>query len=227
MFLRKNHSKFSTRLGLSLFAMLAFLPVGYSNDSPKAPASPVTGAEGTEVAPPLAQARTGLSSFGKNMPAGLKNVGVTIPGFTKGKPSSLVLADSVTRIDENRLMAENMTIQMFAEDPRENVTVDLKSATYHMTNQVLRSATRSKVTRSDFELEGDSLVFDTMTSQGKMVGNVRMVIYDASMLKPAATKSEPKAGEDKSAAGSSVVKDAATPATTVPPPVEKTSTPAK
>jgi|GEM_PF-1367683 hypothetical protein len=180
--------------------LLAFFSVSHATDAGK-PVSPAgTVGPGDAAAPPLAQARTGLSSFGKNMPAGLKNVGVTIPGFSKGRPSSLVLADSVTRIDENRLIAENMTIQMFAEDPRENVTVDLKSATYHMTNQVLRSPTRSKVSRSDFELEGDSLVFDTLTSQGKMVGNVRMVIYDADMLKPPSErKTEAKAEPQKPA----------------------------
>ncbi|MCB1208040.1 MAG: hypothetical protein KDK97_01875 [Verrucomicrobiales bacterium] len=200
MFLRSIHP----RLLLALWLALSTFSTSRASDAGKSAVPADQATEEPAVPPPLAQARTGLSSFGKNMPAGLRNVGVTIPGFSKGKPSSLVLADSVTRIDENRLIAENMTIQMFADDPRENVTVDLKSATYHMTNQVLRSPTRSKVTRSDFELEGDSLVFDTMTSQGKMVGNVRMVIYDANMLKPASERKDAGGVEAKKPASAKV-----------------------
>jgi len=38
------------------------------------------------------------------------------------------------------------------------------------------------VSRPDFEIEGDSLIYDTGKSQGRMTGNIRMVIFDTSTL---------------------------------------------
>ena len=126
-----------------------------------------------------------LSSFGRTVPAGVKNTGVWIPGFEKGKKTTLVEADAVTRVDDNRLMINGLVIHLYSQNPAENVQVDLSTATYHMTNEILRSATRSKVSRADFELEGDSMIFDTLTSQGRMIGNVRMTIHDPkAFMKP-------------------------------------------
>jgi hypothetical protein len=75
-----------------------------------------------------------------------------------------------------------MTIQLFGADTKDDVTVKMPSATYNMSNQILRSNERSKVSRSDFDLEGDALIFDTTSSQGRMSGNVRMTIHDVSTL---------------------------------------------
>jgi hypothetical protein len=123
-----------------------------------------------------------LSAFGSQIPAQRPNKGVVIPSFSEGKRSSLVEADVVTRIDETRLLAEKMTIYLYGASPAENVTVTLPSATFNMDQQILRSSERSKVSRADFDLEGDALIFDTTTSQGRMSGNVRMTIHDAGAL---------------------------------------------
>ena len=138
---------------------------------------------GDKTAPPAdaaaQSASSGLSAFGSQIPAQRPNKGVVIPSFSQGKRSSLVEADVVTRIDENRLLAERMTIYLYGATPAENVTVTLPSATFNMDQQILRSSERSKVSRADFDLEGDALIFDTTTSQGRMSGNVRMTIHDA------------------------------------------------
>jgi hypothetical protein len=34
------------------------------------------------------------------------------------------------------------------------------------------------VSRQDFTIEGDNLIFDTTTNRGLMEGNIRMVIFD-------------------------------------------------
>jgi hypothetical protein len=140
---------------------------------------------------------SGLTAFGSKIPANRPNRGVYIPSFSEGKASSTVEADVLTRIDDTRLKADVMTIRLYGESSADEVTVTMPSAIYNMTNQILRSDDRSKVHRADFEIEGDSLVFDTNTSQGRMTGNVRMTINDAaSLLKkpsPAAEKPVPKA----------------------------------
>ena len=124
-------------------------------------------------------AQDGLGAMGDMIPEGMRNLKVRIPGFQAGRQSSLITADAVTRQKDHTLFAEKMAIHMFAVKPEENVRVDLRTATYNMTTQVLTSEERSRVSRKDFQIEGDSMVFDTTTSQGKMVGRVRMIIYDA------------------------------------------------
>ncbi len=133
------------------------------------------------AATPVAEETPGsqLSAFGRQIPAQRPNRGIWIPSFSEGKLSSVVEADVVTRIDDQRLFAENMIIHLHGGEEKDRIKVDMPSATYHMTNQMIRSNERSKVSRADFDLEGDSLVFDPTTSQGRMSGNVRMTIHDA------------------------------------------------
>ena len=120
----------------------------------------------------------GMSAMGKMIPLGFVNQNVVIPSFKEGKPSSLLTAHTLTRLDEERLSAENVVVEIYAEDPAQTLRVDLKSATYHMPDQMLRSGERSRVTRTDFEMEGDSMVFDTANSVGSMKGHVRTLIFD-------------------------------------------------
>ena len=179
--------------------LLATLP-GHAVDSkPKPKKKPKSSSE--SAAAESSSAGSGLSAFGSKIPAQRPNLGVYIPSFSEGKASSIVEADVLTRIDDTRLRAEIMTIRLFGDTPKDNVVVTMPTAIYNMTNQILRRDDRSKVTNVDYEIEGDSLVFDTHSSQGRMTGNVRMIIHDAGSLfkEPAAAKKEPAAIPEKPA----------------------------
>ncbi len=126
----------------------------------------------------------GLESIGSLIPEGVKKVNVKIPGFDQGRPSSLVTADTMTRVNPNELYAEGVVIHLYGKEPKSNMRVDMKTATYHLDTKILVSDDRSKVTRSDFTVEGDHVVYDTTTSKGTMKGNVHMVIYNASSMAP-------------------------------------------
>jgi hypothetical protein len=134
-----------------------------------------------DAEPPQVPA-SALAAFGRQVPALRPNLGVRIPSFANGTLSSMIEADSLTRLDDQRLFAENLAIELHGAQPKDKVDIDLISATFNMDTQILRSAERSKVRRADFELEGDSLIFDTATSQGRMTGNVRMTIFDPAAL---------------------------------------------
>ena len=133
---------------------------------------------------------TGFDTIGSMILEGIKNLRVRIPGFDAGRNTSLITAKSMTRVNPQEIFAEDMTIYLYHEQEKDNVRVDLRTGTYHMDTKLLTSKERSKVTRSDFQIEGDTMVFDTTTSQGKMVGRVHMIIYDSGSLapKPAAPK---------------------------------------
>ncbi len=122
----------------------------------------------------------GLGAFGMLLPQGQKNLDVKIPSFKDGLPSSLIRAGSMTRLDDEYMEMEKLDIRLFGESRDKDVRVQLVTGDYHMPTQLLSSEQRSRVSREDFQLEGDSLVFDTKSQQGKMTGNVRMVIFDSS-----------------------------------------------
>lgn len=166
-----------------LVCTLGLLVLGPAASAPAADEKPKAKTDSkTSPDPTAASAGSGLTAFGRQIPAQRPNLGIYIPSFSEGKKSSLVEAEVLTRIDDSRLQAQTMTIRLFGEDAKDNVTVKMPSATYNMSNQILRSNERSKVSRADFDLEGDALIFDTTSSQGRMSGNVRMTIHDVSAL---------------------------------------------
>ena len=126
-----------------------------------------------------AEPESNLAAVGKMIPAGFINRGVVIPSFDDaGKKTSELHAVTLTRIDEERLQATQVTIDILREDPAQNMHVELPSAIFHLGEQILRSGERSTVTRSDLETSGDTLVFDSRTSIGSMTGRVRTLIFD-------------------------------------------------
>ncbi len=130
------------------------------------------------------QSDSGIGAFLQMVPPGAVNRGAIIPSFDAvGRRTSLITADMLRRVDDERLYAEKLVVQMFNPDPKNDVRIDLKTAFYQMAGGgVLRSMERSRVSRADFEIEGDSLIFDTAKNQGRMTGNIHMVIFDSSAL---------------------------------------------
>ncbi|MFN7562001.1 MAG: hypothetical protein ACK5TH_09495, partial [Prosthecobacter sp.] len=131
----------------------------------------------------LAKAQTSSSSLAavlsQNIPLGVENTGAVLPSFDPtGRRTSLMTADVVRRVDGERLYAEGFVFEQFNTDPAKNLRIDLSTAFYNMTSSTLRSTQRGKVSRQDFEIEGDNLIFDTTTNRGLMEGNIRMVIFD-------------------------------------------------
>jgi hypothetical protein len=185
-------------LNLLLIALVLAAPAfAHAEDKPKSSSKGKNGtgtgkAKGKEEE--VIVTSTGFDTIGSMIPEGIKNLKVRIPGFDAGRNTSLIVAKSMTRVNPQEIFAEDMTIHLYHEQEKDNVRVDLRTGTYHMDTKLLTSKERSKVTRSDFQIEGDTMVFDTTTSQGKMAGRVHMIIYDSGSLapKPASPAAAPK-----------------------------------
>ncbi len=189
-------------------------PAGGAGGKKPAPAKGApAGKEGADAAAPPAPSTQGLIPFGKMLPLGEKHLVLEIPSFKEGIPSSTLRAASMTRMDDDNMFLEKMDIRLYGppSQPEKDMRVQLKTAIYHMPTQILASDERSRISRVDFDLQGDSMIFDTATGQGKMVGNVKMVIYNASSFMkgskdaeagPEAAKPDDKKGKnDKPAPG--------------------------
>ena len=58
----------------------------------------------------------------------------------------------------------------------------MRTASFDLKTKILTSHERGRVQRADFNIEGDSLDFDTEKRTGHMIGNVKMVIKSSSNL---------------------------------------------
>jgi hypothetical protein len=177
---------------------------------------------------------TGLLAFGKMLPVGEQHKELEIPSFKNGAPSSMVQAKSMTRTDDENMFLERMNIWMYGPpgQAERDMRVQLRTATFHMPSSIVASDERSRISRSDFDLQGDSLIFDTATGQGKMVGNVRMVLHDASSFTKSAAevsaekeKEKTETGPAQGAAGSDAPASPASP-TAGSQPADASTTPA-
>ena len=204
----------------SLCLLLLLAGSGQAQEG-KADKAKSKGKEKEKLDPAAEVATDGIGAMGKLIPEGMRNLKVGIPGFQNGQPSSLITAEALTRKDANSLFAEDMIIKIFGATPKEDVKVTLRTATYKMDAKTLSSEERSRVARSDFFIEGDTMVFDTATSQGKMVGRVHMVIYDTSTFSQRpAVPATPEAGANPPPAkpGSAAATQPSTPTPPAPAP---------
>lgn len=120
-----------------------------------------------------------MRALGRMVPAGFVNKGVVVPSLNpQGKLASVMNAETVTRLDEDRLAAGGVRIKILGQTPADALDVQLKSAVFHMAEQVVRSGEKSVVSRADVYTEGDSMVYDVRTSKGSLRGRVRTLIYD-------------------------------------------------
>ncbi|MCE9518591.1 MAG: hypothetical protein K8R87_03350 [Verrucomicrobia bacterium] len=142
------------------------------------------------------QTSQGLGSFGKLLPLGQKNSDVKIPSFREGNPSSFIRAATMTRLDDQKMDMERLDIRMYGETEERDLRIMMPTATYHMETEVLSSEDRSRVSRKDFDLQGDTLIFDTRSQQGKMTGHIHMIIRDADSFRQQPEKSA-ESGENK------------------------------
>jgi hypothetical protein len=166
----------------SLFAIALVSASGlFAQDKPVSKATKPKAAPAAATEEP-AEGVTGLESIGKLIQEGVRSVKVRNPGFDQGRRTSFVEADALTRLEGNRLFGEGVTIQLYGAEPKDTIRVDLPTATYFMDTKQLVSDKRSRVRRDDFQIEGDSMTFDTTTSRGQMKGHVHMVIFDLSQL---------------------------------------------
>lgn len=165
------------------------------------------------AAPAAIQTMKGLGAFGQLLPLGERNLDVKIPSFRNGVPSSMVRAGSMTKVDDQNMEIEKMDIRLYGETKDRDVRVQLATANYNMPTQVLSSEERSRISRQDFQLEGDEMIFDTNTQQGKISGRVEMIIFDTAGLMTATPPADAAAG-DSPENNSEAKADAATPTAT-------------
>lgn len=176
-----------------LCALAAALPTGAAEPAPgadkaaskaKAAAKTSGGSKAVDAEDPASGSSSAMDNALRQIPLNVRNLDVRVPAFDKGRRTSRVVADAMTRISDHELRGEGVIIEIFGENPKDSIRAEMPTCIYDMQTKHLTSNERSKVTRADFILEGDAMDFDTVTMHTSMKGNVRLTLLDTSTIAP-------------------------------------------
>jgi len=115
---------------------------------------------------------------------------VNIPYRDNGKLKMRFLIGVATKTDDTHVEMSDLQVETFDDEEKHEMTIDLPTSTLDLTTAVITAHHPVNVRRDDFDLTGDSMIFNTRTKQGGVGGNVRMTIYnmDDEAPKPPAPK---------------------------------------
>lgn len=88
-------------------------------------------------------------------------------------------AAMANRIDEDHIQFTNMKILFYDTDTgKPDVQVDSEESVLNLDSHVMTSDQEVQITRSDFQITGQSMIFDTWKRTGELQGDIHMVIHD-------------------------------------------------
>jgi lipopolysaccharide assembly outer membrane protein LptD (OstA) len=164
-----------------VICLLSIFLVSLINDSAfaaKPKAKKATTASVTPASTPGDQNLTNIP-----LPIGHEAKGLILPDFDlEGHLRGRFEADSAKRLDEVHVAFHTLKITTYTPENQPDLTINLSEAVLNLKTRILSSDERALIKRADFNIEGDSVEFDTDTRTGKLVGNVKMVITSQSKL---------------------------------------------
>ena len=126
------------------------------------------------------------------VPVGHEVKGLRLPvRNNEGKLDILFDIETATRLDAQNVQMQTAAIQTFNQQTSQpEVKIDLRTSTMNLENNLIRSNEPVVISRSDFRLTGDGLEFNSKTRQGRVTGNIRMLIYNRTELDQKQEKQE-------------------------------------
>src|SRR5215475_7430900 len=117
------------------------------------------------------------------LPIGHEAKGLVLPDFdADGRLRAKFEAGTAHRIDEEHIGFRQLKITTFTPENQTDLRVDMNTSVLDLKTRILSSQERTTIRRSDFNIVGDTVQFDTNARTGRLIGNVKMVITDKSHL---------------------------------------------
>src|SRR2546425_2657764 len=105
------------------------------------------------------------------LPVGHEAKGLVLPDFDlEGHLRGKFEAVSAKRIDEEHIGFHSLKITTFTPENKADLTIELIDSTLNLRTRILSSNERTIIQRTDFNIAGDSVQFDTNTHTGKLIG---------------------------------------------------------
>ena len=129
------------------------------------------------------------------LPIGHEAKGLTLPDIDEnGHLRGRFVAGTAKRIDQDHMRFGDLNITTYTDDNKVDLQIAMADSVLDLNTRVLTSPQRTTIKRADFQIEGDTVQFDTVKKHGTMTGNVKMVITDQSKLRP---QQSPKPSTEK------------------------------
>lgn len=113
------------------------------------------------------------------VPPGHEAKELKFPVFdTSGRLQMTFLIKVARRSDETHLNMSKAQVETFNEQGKREMLVELPTSVLDLRTSVLSSNGPVRIQRTEFELTGEGMTFDTRTKVGTLTGNIRMLIYD-------------------------------------------------
>jgi hypothetical protein len=125
------------------------------------------------------------------LPIGHEAKGLVLPDFDgDGRLRGKFEAGTAHRIDQEHVGFQHLKITTYTPGSQPDLRIDMQTSVLDLKTRILSSQERTTIQRSDFNIAGDSVQFDTNSKTGRLMGNVKMVITDKSHLtaKPSTTE---------------------------------------
>src|SRR5213595_1787811 len=117
------------------------------------------------------------------LPIGHEAKGLVLPDFDgDGRLRGKFEAGTAHRIDQEHIGFQHLKITTYTPQSEPDLQIDMNTSVLDLKTRVLSSKERTTIRRSDFNITGDSVQFDTNSKTGRLIGNVKMVITDKSHL---------------------------------------------
>jgi hypothetical protein len=105
--------------------------------------------------------------------------GLFIPYFDNAGKRQMDFQIAVaTRIDDQLLNLTDMDVLTYNEEGKKDMKINLPTSIYNTETSAVSTDYHVKITRDDFVLEGETMIFYTNTKQGALGGGVRMLIFN-------------------------------------------------
>ena len=114
------------------------------------------------------------------VPKGQPQKGLRIPIYTpEGKLLMNFQIGVAAVVDADHIKMGDLHLETFKEDGEHEFNIDLPDSVFNAKTKELTSKAHVIVKRNDFQISGNSMIFNTETKVGKFGDGVKMIIYDA------------------------------------------------
>jgi hypothetical protein len=169
--------KFSLSLALAFALSFGSLAAQQTAATPSPKQAPAPGKTPKKVKPESKKAAE-PQDIDIPVPEGVPVKGIKVPSYSpEGKLLMMLDAEQARKLDADRIEFENLKIDAYTEDDKK-IYVELPRSIFNLTTRILTSESRVLIRREDFELVGDAGEFYTRNRFAKILGNVKMTIFN-------------------------------------------------
>jgi len=120
------------------------------------------------------------------VPIGHEVKGLRIPVRNEeGKMEMQFDMESAKRINDQDIEMHTTTIQTYDQQTaKPDAKIELKIALMNLDTNVIKTSDPVRVSREDFVLTADGGEFNSKLRQGRVVGNIHLIIYNREKLQP-------------------------------------------